>query len=115
MGNPVILESPMVSQCTVMGFPEVKSIVYFHYLATAYSTAEARSVAQTPAAPGRRSVHCHMPAADSLQGALRRRKAITLADCLANHARKMAQLTEGMRVFFAEGGPTYLCVGRDEQ
>ena len=34
---------------------------------------------------------------------------------LINHARKMAQLTEGMRVFFEEGGPTYLCVGRDEQ
>ena len=71
-------------------------------------TPEARSVAQTPAAPGRRSVHCHMPAAGSLQGACRWRKAITLADCLANHARKMAQLTEGMRVFFEEGGPTSL-------
>ena len=56
-----------------------------------------------------------MPAAGSLLGACRRRKAITLADFLANHAHKMAQLTEGMRVFFDEKGPLYLCVGRDEQ
>ena len=56
-----------------------------------------------------------MPATGSLLGACRRRKAITLADFLANHAHKMAQLTEGMRVFFEEKGPLYLCVGRDDQ
>jgi len=27
----------------------------------------------------------------------------------------MAELTEGMRVIFEEGGPVLLCIGRDEE
>jgi len=46
-----------------------------------------------------------MPAAGSLQGACRQSHSQT-ALLVANHARKMAQLTEGMRVFFEEGGVT---------
>ena len=74
----------------------------------------ARSVTQAPAAPGRRSIHCHTPAPGSLLSACRRCKASTRADFSWLYKMAALELTEGMRVYFNDGGPIYLCVGRDE-
>ena len=62
---------------------------------------EARSVAQTPAAPGRRSVHCHMPPA-------------ACKTALLTTPAKWRNLRREC-VFSLKKVGQLLCVGRDEQ